>query len=103
MKLNLVSGILVFEPTSLAKSARGDISIKLAEERVFRASAWAQARTGVEIPTHTSRRATLALEQIALLEVFDPLLKERCVTDEQIHQMLVVNPANAFSKKLREV
>lgn len=166
--------------------------IKPAEERVFRASALAQARTGVVISTHTTRWGTLALEQIALLEesgadlsrviighlgdrvgvhhllpiaekgvylevdnigyldyqpewvradnvaalvkegfvdrvllsedicmlnhlkytggkgyayifdVFLPLLKERGVTDEQIHQMMVVNPANAFSRKCRD-
>jgi phosphotriesterase-related protein len=166
--------------------------IKPAEERVFRASALAQARTGVVISTHTTRWGTLALEQIALLEdsgadlsrviighlgdrvgvhhllpiaekgvylevdnigyldyqpewvradnvaelvkegfvdrvllsedicmlnhlqytggkgyayifdVFLPLLRERGVTDEQIHQMMVVNPANAFSRKCRD-
>ncbi len=36
-----------------------------------------------------------------LLEVFVPMLRERGVTDEQIHQMLVVNPARAFSRKRR--
>lgn len=166
--------------------------IKPAEERVFRASALAQARTGVVISTHTTRWGTLALEQITLLEesgadlsrviighlgdrvgvhhllpiaekgvylevdnigyldyqpewvradnvaalvkegfvdrvllsedicmlnhlkytggkgyayifdVFLPLLKERGVTDDQIHQMMVVNPANAFSRKCRD-
>ncbi len=166
--------------------------IKPAEERVFRASALAQARTGVVISTHTTRWGTLALEQIAMLEefgadlsrviighlgdrvgvhhllpiaekgvymevdnigyldyqpeyvradnvaslvkegfvdrvllsedicmlnhlqytggkgyayifdVFLPLLKERGVTDEQIHQMMVVNPSNAFSRKCRD-
>lgn len=166
--------------------------IKPAEERVFRASALAQSRTGVVITTHTTRWGTLALEQIAMLEefgadlsrviighlgdrvgvhhllpiaakgvylevdnigyldyqpeyvradnvaalvkegfcgrvllsedicmlnhlkytggkgygyifeVFLPLLKERGVTDEQIHQMMVVNPANAFSRKRRD-
>ena len=44
--------------------------IKPAEERVFRASALAQARTGVAITTHTTRWGTLALEQIAMLEEF---------------------------------
>lgn len=44
--------------------------IKPAEERVFRASALAQQRTGVAITTHTTRWGTLALEQIALLEEF---------------------------------
>jgi phosphotriesterase-related protein len=163
--------------------------IKPAEERVFRASAMAQARTGVVISTHTTRWGTLAMEQIALLEecgadlsrviighlgdrigvknllpiaakgvymevdnigyldyqpeyvradnvaalvkegyvnrvllsedicmlnhlkytggkgygylleVFVPMLKERGITDEQIHQMMVINPANAFSRK----
>lgn len=163
--------------------------IKPAEERVFRASAMAQARTGVAITTHTTRWGTLAMEQIAmlqefgadlsrviighlgdrigahhlmpiaekgvylevdnigyldyqpewvradnvaalvkegfgdrvllsedictlkhlkyvggkgygyLLEVFVPLLKERGITDEQIHQMLVINPARVFSRK----
>lgn len=163
--------------------------VKPAEERVFRASAMAQARTGVAITTHTTRWGTLAMEQIAmlqefgadlsrviighlgdrigahhlmpiaekgvylevdnigyldyqpewvradnvaalvkegfgdrvllsedictlkhlkylggkgygyLLEVFVPLLKERGITDEQIHQMLVVNPARVFSRK----
>ena len=166
--------------------------IKPAEERVFRASALAQARTGVVITTHTTRWGTLALEQIAMLEefgadlsrviighlgdrvgvknllpiaekgvylevdnigyldyqpeyvradnvaalvkegfvdrvllsedicmlnhlkytggkgygyifeVFLPLLRERGVTDEQIHQMMVVNPANAFSRRRRD-
>jgi len=163
--------------------------IKPAEERVFRASALAQARTGVVISTHTTRWGTLAMEQIAMLaefgadlsrviighlgdrvgvhhllpiaekgvylevdnigyldyqpewvradnvahlvqagfthqvllsedicmlnhlkytggkgygyilEVFVPLLRERGVTDEQIHQMMVINPANAFSRR----
>lgn len=163
--------------------------VKPAEERVFRASALAQARTGVVITTHTTRWGTLALEQIAMLEefgadlsrviighlgdrvgvkfllpiaekgvylevdnigyldyqpewvradnvaalvkagftnrvllsedicmlnhlkytggkgygyifeVFLPLLRERGVTDEQIHQMMVINPANAFSRR----
>jgi len=41
-----------------------------AEERVFRACALAQARTGVAISTHTTRWGTLALEQIAMLEEF---------------------------------
>ena len=163
--------------------------IKPAEERVFRAAALAQARTGVVISTHTTRWGTLAMEQIALLgefgadlsrviighlgdrigvkhllpiaakgvymevdnigyldyqpeyvradnvaalvnegfvervllsedicmlnhlkytggkgygyllETFVPLLKERGVTDEQVYQMMVVNPANAFSRR----
>jgi phosphotriesterase-related protein len=163
--------------------------IKPAEERVFRASAMAQAKTGVAITTHTTRWGTLAMEQIAmleeygadlsrviighlgdrigshhlmpiaekgvylevdnigyldyqpewvradnvaalvkegfgdrvllsedictlkhlkylggkgygyLLEVFVPMLKERGITDEQIHQMLVINPARVFSRK----
>ncbi len=34
-----------------------------------------------------------------LLETFVPLLKERGVTDQQIHQMMVVNPAKAFSRR----
>lgn len=38
-----------------------------AEERVFRAAAIAQRKTGVAITTHTTRWGTLALEQIALL------------------------------------
>ena len=44
--------------------------IKPAEERVFRAAALAQARTGVVISTHTTRWGTLALEQLAMLEEF---------------------------------
>jgi phosphotriesterase-related protein len=44
--------------------------IKPAEERVFRAGALAQQRTGVAITTHTTRWGTLALEQIAMLEEF---------------------------------
>jgi phosphotriesterase-related protein len=162
--------------------------IKPAEERVFRASALAQQRTGVAITTHTTRWGSLALEQIAMLEefgadmtkviighlgdrigvqhllpiaekgvyldidniafhdyqpqwvradnvaalckegfadqvllaqdicmlnqlkyqggngygyvleVFLPMLKERGVTDEQIHQMLVVNPARVVAR-----
>ena len=165
--------------------------VKPAEERVFRASALAQARTGVAITTHTTRWGTLAMEQMAmleefgadlsrviighlgdrigvhhllpiaekgvylevdnigyldyqpewvradnvanlvkegfgdrvllsedictlkhlkyaggkgygyLLEVFLPLLRERGITDEQIHQMLVVNPARVFSRECR--
>lgn len=170
----------------------GRHSIKPAEERVFRASALAQARTGVVITTHTTRWGTLALEQIAMLEefgadlsrviighlgdrvgvhhllpiaekgvylevdnigyvdyqpeyvradnvaalvkegfvdrvllsedicmlnhlkytggkgygyifeVFLPLLKARGITDEQIHQMMVINPADAFSRRRRD-
>jgi phosphotriesterase-related protein len=162
-----------------------------AEERVFRASALAQQRTGVAITTHTTRWGTLAMEQIAmlkeygadlskviighlgdrrgahhlfpiaekgvyveidnigyldyqpewvradnvaalckegfadqvllaedicmlshlkyqggkgygyLLEVFVPLLKERGVSDEQIHKMLVENPARALARRKR--
>jgi phosphotriesterase-related protein len=44
---------------------RGRISS--AEERVFRAAAEAQRRTGVAIWTHTTNAGELALEQIALL------------------------------------
>jgi predicted metal-dependent phosphotriesterase family hydrolase len=44
---------------------RGRISS--AEERVFRAAAEAQQRTGVSIWTHTTNGGDLALEQIALL------------------------------------
>ncbi|MBT3345325.1 MAG: phosphotriesterase-related protein [Gemmatimonadetes bacterium] len=44
--------------------------IKPAEERVFRAAALAQARTGVVISTHTTRWGTLALEQIAMLKEY---------------------------------
>jgi phosphotriesterase-related protein len=44
---------------------RGHISA--AEERVFRAAAFAQRETGVSIWTHTTRFGELALEQIALL------------------------------------
>jgi phosphotriesterase-related protein len=165
--------------------------IKPAEERVFRASALAQAKTGVAITTHTTRWGSLAMEQIAmleefgadlsrviighlgdrigahhlmpiaekgvylevdnigyldyqpeyvradnvaalvksgfgdrvllsedictlkhlkylggkgygyLLEVFIPLLRERGITEEQIHRMLVINPAQVFSRKRR--
>lgn len=44
--------------------------VKPAEERVFRAAALAQQRTGVCISTHTTRWGTLALEQIAMLREF---------------------------------
>ena len=44
--------------------------IKPAEERVFRAGAIAQQRTGVALTTHTTRWGTLALEQIAMLDEF---------------------------------
>ncbi len=44
--------------------------VKPAEERVFRAAALAQQRTGVAISTHTTRWGTLALEQIAMLKEF---------------------------------
>ncbi len=166
--------------------------IKPAEERVFRASAIAQQKTGVAISTHTTRWGTLALEQIAmlrefgadmekviighlgdrigvqhllpvaaegvylevdnigytdyqpewvradnvaalckegfsekvllsedicllshlkyqggkgygyLLETFVPMLRERGVSDEQIHQMLVENPARVLARPVRE-
>jgi phosphotriesterase-related protein len=165
--------------------------VKPGEERVFRASALAQARTGVAITTHTTRWGTLAMEQIAmldefgadmnkviighlgdrigvhhllpiaekgvylevdnigyidyqpeyvradnvaalvkegyghrvllsedictlkhlkyqggkgygyLLEIFVPMLRDRGITDEQIHQMLVTNPAEVFSRTRR--
>jgi phosphotriesterase-related protein len=48
----------------------GRHTIKPAEERVFRAAALAQQRTGVAITTHTTRWGTLAMEQIAMLEEF---------------------------------
>src|SRR5262249_17051798 len=41
--------------------------VKPAEERVFRAAALAQARTGVAITTHTTRWGTLAEEQVDML------------------------------------
>jgi phosphotriesterase-related protein len=44
--------------------------VKPAEERVFRASALAQQKTGVAITTHTTRWGTLAMEQIAMLKEF---------------------------------
>jgi len=43
-------------------------SIAPAQERVFRAAARAQKRTGVSIWTHTTHFGSLALEQIALLK-----------------------------------
>jgi len=43
-------------------------SISPAQERVFRAAARAQQRTGVSIWTHTTHFGSLALEQIALLK-----------------------------------
>jgi phosphotriesterase-related protein len=48
----------------------GRHTIVPAEERVFRACALAQSRTGVAISTHTTRWGTLALEQIAMLKEF---------------------------------
>ncbi|MEW6749375.1 MAG: hypothetical protein AB1505_00155 [Candidatus Latescibacterota bacterium] len=165
--------------------------VRPAEERVFRAAALAQQRTGVAISTHTTRWGTLALEQIDLLaefgadldkviighlgdrrgvhhllpiaargvylevdnigyldyqpesvradnvaalvaegfgdrillsedicmlghlafnggkgygyllEVFVPLLRQRGVSDEDVHRMLVDNPARAFSRPVR--
>lgn len=44
--------------------------VKPAEERVFRAAALAQQKTGVAITTHTTRWGTLAMEQIAMLFEF---------------------------------
>jgi phosphotriesterase-related protein len=169
----------------------GRHGIKPAEERVFRAAALAQARTGVAITTHTTRWGTLAQEQIALLrefgadlshviighlgdrigvrhllplaeqgvylevdnigyldyqpewvradnvtalvqegfgervllsedicslrhlkyqggkgygyllEVFVPMLRQRGLTDEMIHQLLVTNPARAVARRVR--
>lgn len=46
----------------------GTRHIMPAEERVFRAAALAQRKTGVAITTHTTRWGSLALEQIALLK-----------------------------------
>jgi len=167
--------------------------VKPAEERVFRASALAQQKTGVAITTHTTRWGTLAHEQIAmlaefgadlskviighlgdrigvhhllpiaergvylevdnigyldyqpewvradnvatlvkegfahrvllsedicmlshlkytggkgygyLLEVFVPMLKERGVSEEDVHQIMVVNPATVFSRRCADV
>ena len=37
-----------------------------------------------------------------LLETFVPMLRERGVTVEQIHQIMVVNPARAFSRRRRD-
>ena len=34
-----------------------------------------------------------------LLEVFVPMLRERGLTDEDIHQLLITNPARAFSRR----
>jgi phosphotriesterase-related protein len=48
----------------------GRHAIKPAEERVFRAAALAQQRTGVAVSTHTTRWGTLALEQVAMLREF---------------------------------
>jgi phosphotriesterase-related protein len=36
-----------------------------------------------------------------LLEIFVPMLRDRGITDEQIHQMLVTNPAEVFSRTRR--
>ena len=44
--------------------------VRPAEERVFRAAALAQARTGVVVSTHTTHWGTLALEQIGMLREF---------------------------------
>lgn len=38
-----------------------------------------------------------------LLETFIPMLRERGITEEQIHQLLVVNPARVFSRRSRHV
>jgi predicted metal-dependent phosphotriesterase family hydrolase len=38
-----------------------------------------------------------------LLEVFVPMLRDRGVSDDQIRQMLVVNPARVFSRRRRSV
>jgi phosphotriesterase-related protein len=37
-----------------------------------------------------------------LLEVFVPMLKERGVSEEQIHQMLVSNPAKVLSRPIQD-
>jgi phosphotriesterase-related protein len=37
-----------------------------------------------------------------LIETFVPMLRERGVTDAQIHQIMVVNPARAFSRRRRD-
>jgi phosphotriesterase-related protein len=36
-----------------------------------------------------------------LLEVFVPMLRERDVSDEDIHRVLVENPARAFARESR--
>lgn len=38
-----------------------------------------------------------------LLETFVPMLRERGVSDEAIHKMLVTNPARAFARNCRDV
>jgi len=65
----LTSGI---DGTNIRAGVIGEIGterywITPAEERVFRAAARAQRRTGVTIVTHTTHFGELALEQIALL------------------------------------
>jgi phosphotriesterase-related protein len=57
-------------PGLIGEIGTGRGHIKPAEERVFRAAALAQARTGIAITTHTTRWGTLALEQIAMLREY---------------------------------
>src|SRR5262249_46159085 len=57
-------------PGLIGEIGTGRGHIKPAEERVFRAAAIAQARTGIPITTHTTRWGTLALEQIAMLREY---------------------------------
>jgi phosphotriesterase-related protein len=57
-------------PGIIGEIGTGRGHIKPAEERVFRAAALAQARTGVAITTHTTRWGSLALEQIAMLREY---------------------------------
>jgi len=78
MDANALAGLLINElsqgvdGTSIRAGVIGEIGtdrhhISPAEERVFRACARAQRRTGVAITTHTTHFGELALEQIALL------------------------------------
>lgn len=57
-------------PGIIGEIGTGTGHILPAEERVFRAVALAQQRTGLAITTHTTRWGSLALEQIAMLKEF---------------------------------
>jgi predicted metal-dependent phosphotriesterase family hydrolase len=64
------------------KAASSLNTISASEEKVFRAAAIAHRATGAPISTHTEA-GTMALEQVALLIIYDQVGKEKYAPDRQ--------------------